>query len=100
MFLSGIDQILNTTGNVTPTKINRAMNLAQQCPGFIQATDSQPNARLLSEAAVAKGIIADVVVDVDPGIRRTGTPFGQSALQLGATCRSTTGSAFSRHALL
>ena len=82
MFLNGIDQILNTTGNVTPTKINRAMNLAQQCPGFIQATDSQPNARLLSEAAVAKGIVADVVVDVDPGIRRTGTPFGQSALQL------------------
>lgn len=82
MFLNGIDQILNTTGNVTPTKINRAMNLAQQCPGFIQATDSRPNARLLSEAAVAKGIVADVVVDVDPGIRRTGTPFGQSALQL------------------
>ena len=82
MFLNGIDQILNTTGNVTPTKINRAMNLAQQCPGFIQATDSQPNARLLSEAAVAKGIVADVVVDVDPGIRRTGTPFGQGALQL------------------
>lgn len=82
MFLNGIDQILNTTGNVTPTKINRAMNLAQQCPGFIQATDSQPNARLLSEAAVAKGIVADVVLDVDPGIRRTGTPFGQSALQL------------------
>jgi len=31
---------------------------------------------------VAKGIIADVVVDVDPGIKRTGTPFGQPALQL------------------
>lgn len=82
MFQNGIDRILNTTGNVTPTKINRAMNLRQQCPGFIQATDSQANARLLSEAAVAKGIIADVVVDVDPGIRRTGTPFGQPALQL------------------
>jgi D-serine deaminase-like pyridoxal phosphate-dependent protein len=82
MFQNGIDNILNTTGNVTPTKINRAMNLRQQCPGFIQATDSQANARLLSEAAVAKGIVADVVVDVDPGIRRTGTPFGQPALQL------------------
>ena len=82
MFRNGIDQILNTTGNVTPTKINRAMNLAQQCPGFIQATDSQSNARLLSEAAMAKNIIADVVVDVDPGIKRTGTPFGQPALQL------------------
>lgn len=82
MFQNGIDQILNTTGNVTPTKINRAMNLRAQCPGFIQATDSQANARMLSEAAVAKGIVADVVVDVDPGIRRTGTPFGQPALQL------------------
>jgi len=82
MFQNGIDQILNTTGNVTPTKINRAMNLRAQCPGFIQATDSEPNARLLSEAAVNMGIVADVVVDVDPGIRRTGTPFGQSALQL------------------
>lgn len=82
MFHSGIDQILNTTGNVTPTKINRAMNLRAQCPGFIQATDSPQNARMLSEAAVAMGIVADIVVDVDPGISRTGTPFGQPALQL------------------
>jgi len=82
MFQNGIDQILNTTGNVTPTKINRAMALRAQCPGFIQATDSEANARLLSEAAVAMGIVADVVVDVDPGIRRTGTPFGQPALRL------------------
>ena len=82
MFQNGIDQILNTTGNVTPTKIRRAMNLRAQCPGFIQATDSEPNARLLSEAAVNMGIVADVVVDVDPGIRRTGTPFGQPSLQL------------------
>lgn len=82
MFDNGIDRILNTTGNVTPTKINRAMQLRAQCPGFIQATDSAANARLLSEAAVAKGIMADIVVDVDPGIRRTGTPFGQPALEL------------------
>ena len=82
MFRNGIDQILCTTGNVTPTKIARAMRLRQQCQGFIQATDSQKNARLLSEAAVAFGVIADVVVDVDPGIKRTGTPFGKPALDL------------------
>lgn len=82
MFDNGIDRILNTTGNVTPTKINRAMQLRERCPGFIQATDSASNARLLSEAAVARGIVADIVVDVDPGIRRTGTPFGQPALEL------------------
>ena len=82
MFRNGIDQILCTTGNVTPTKIARAMRLRQQCQGFIQATDSQKNARLLSEAAVAFGVTADVVVDVDPGIKRTGTPFGKPALEL------------------
>ena len=82
MFQNGIDRILNTTGNVTPTKINRAMDLRALCPGFIQATDAPENARLLSAAAVAKGLVADVVVDVDPGIRRTGIPFGQPALQL------------------
>ncbi len=82
MFQNGLDRILNTTGNVTATKINRAMNLRQQCPGFIQATDSPQNARLLSEAAVARGIIADVVIDVDPGIRRTGIVPGQPALEL------------------
>jgi len=82
MFQNGINQILNTTGNVTATKINRAMTLRQQCPGFIQATDSPSNARMLSEAAVAMGIVADVVVDVDPGIRRTGIPFGRPAVEL------------------
>lgn len=82
MFDNGIEHILNTTGNVTPTKIKRAMDLRERCPGFIQATDSAANARLLSEAAVARGIVADVVVDVDPGIRRTGTPMGEPALRL------------------
>lgn len=82
MFQNGINEILMTTTNVTPTKINRAMALSENCPGFIQATDSMDNARLLSEAAVAKGLVADVVVDVDPGMGRTGTPPGQPALSL------------------
>ncbi len=82
MFRNGIDEILMTTTNVTPTKINRAMTLAEACPGFIQATDSMDNARLLSEAATARGLLADVVVDVDPGMGRTGAPPGQPALGL------------------
>jgi D-serine deaminase-like pyridoxal phosphate-dependent protein len=82
MFQNGINDILLTTTNVTPTKIRRAMNLRQACPGFIQATDSSENARLLSEAAQALGIVADVVVDVDPGGNRTGITPGQPALAL------------------
>jgi D-serine deaminase-like pyridoxal phosphate-dependent protein len=82
MFQNGIEDILMTTTNVTPTKIGRAMKLREQCAGFIQATDSAQNARLLSEAAQAMGIIADVVVDVDPGGHRTGITARQPALQL------------------
>jgi D-serine deaminase-like pyridoxal phosphate-dependent protein len=59
------------------------MNLRHANPLFIQATDSEQNARLLSEAAVSMGITADVVVDVDPGGHRTGITPGQPALALG-----------------
>lgn len=83
MFQHGIDAILMTTTNVTATKIRRAMNLRHANPQFIQATDSEQNARLLSEAAVSMGITADVVVDVDPGGHRTGITPGQPALALG-----------------
>jgi 3-hydroxy-D-aspartate aldolase len=65
MYQHGINEILMTTTNVTTTKIRRAMTLRQSCQEFIQATDSPSNARLLSEAAQAMGIVADVVVDVD-----------------------------------
>jgi 3-hydroxy-D-aspartate aldolase len=82
MFQNGIEDILMTTTNVTPTKIGRAMKLREQCAGFIQATDSAQNARLLSEAAQAMGITADVVIDVDPGGHRTGITARQPALEL------------------
>ena len=82
MYQHGINEILMTTTNVTTTKIRRAMTLRQSCQEFIQATDSPSNARLLSEAAQAMGIVADVVVDVDPGGHRTGITAGIPALEL------------------
>jgi 3-hydroxy-D-aspartate aldolase len=82
MYQHGINKILMTTTNVTTTKIRRAMTLRQSCQEFIQATDSPSNARLLSEAAQAMGIVADVVVDVDPGGHRTGITAGTPALEL------------------
>ncbi len=82
LYEHGIEQLLMTTSNVTPFKIRRAMNLRRRCDGFIQATDTAGNARDLSEAAQAAGIVADVVVDVDPGLHRTGAPPGQPALEL------------------
>jgi D-serine deaminase-like pyridoxal phosphate-dependent protein len=82
MYEHGIDEILMTTINATPFKITRAMNLRRQCSGFIQATDTPGNARHLSEAAEALGIVADVVLDIDSGGHRTGITPGQPALEL------------------
>ncbi len=82
LFDHGIEELLMTTINVTPFKINRAMHLRKQCPTFIQATDTADNARDLSEAAAAAGVEADVVVDVDPGGHRTGITAGAPALEL------------------
>jgi len=82
MLEHGIERVLMTTSNVTPFKIERAMGLRHWYPGFVQATDTPENARDLSEAAVAAGVTADVVVDVDPGGRRTGITPGRPALEL------------------
>ncbi len=82
MFEHGIEQILMTTVNVTPRKIRRAMHLKKWCTGFIQAVDNPANARDLSAAAAEAGVVADIVVDVDPGGHRSGITAGAPALEL------------------
>ena len=82
LFDHGVERLLMTTSNVTPFKIRRAMGLGKRCPDFIQATDTEANARMLAEAAGEAGITAEVVVDVDPGGRRTGITPGEPALAL------------------
>jgi D-serine deaminase-like pyridoxal phosphate-dependent protein len=82
MLEHGIERVLMTTANVTPFKIARAMQLTRRYPDFTQATDSPENARALSEAAGAAGVVADVVIDVDPGMHRTGVAPGAPALAL------------------
>jgi D-serine deaminase-like pyridoxal phosphate-dependent protein len=77
----GVDRILMTTANLAPGKIRRAMQLRKAHPHFIQAVDTEPNARDLSAAAKEAGIIADVVIDVAVGTR-TGIPAGADALAL------------------
>ncbi len=81
LFAGGIDKILMTTANVTPNKIRRAMRLRKMNPSFIQAVDYPQNARDLSDAAKAEGIVADVVIDVAVGTR-SGVPAGAQALAL------------------
>ncbi|HKB13176.1 MAG TPA: DSD1 family PLP-dependent enzyme [Vicinamibacterales bacterium] len=78
---SGIQSILMTTSNVSPSKIRRAMALRKTNPQFVQAVDHPDNARDLNDAAKAAGIVADVVIDVAIGTR-SGVPAGDRALAL------------------
>jgi len=79
---TGIEQVLMTTVNVTPRKIRRAMRLRKRYESFTQAVDTAANARDLSAAATEAGVVADIVVDIDPGGHRTGITAGAPALEL------------------
>ena len=82
MFEHGIEQVLMTTVNVTPRKIRRAMRLRKRYESFTQAVDTAANARDLSAAATEASVVADIVVDIDPGGHRTGITAGAPALEL------------------
>jgi D-serine deaminase-like pyridoxal phosphate-dependent protein len=77
----GVDRILMTTANLSANKIRRAMALRERQPTFVQAVDTERNARDLDEAARAAGVRADVVIDVAVGTR-SGIPAGPGALAL------------------
>jgi D-serine deaminase-like pyridoxal phosphate-dependent protein len=80
---AGIDRVCMTASNLSPNKIRRAMALRKSASGFIQAVDDEQNARDLSDAAKAAGVVADVVIDVAVGTR-SGIPPGDGALALAA----------------
>lgn len=77
----GIDRICMTTSNLSPQKIRRAMQLRKRTAQFIQATDTEQNARDLSAAAKEAGVTADVVIDVAVGTR-SGIPPDDGAVAL------------------
>jgi 3-hydroxy-D-aspartate aldolase len=81
LFANGVEKILMTTSNVTPSKIRRAMKIRKANRSFIQAVDNPRNAQDLSDAAKEAGLVADVVVDVAVGTR-SGVPADERAIAL------------------
>ena len=77
----GVDRICMTTANLSPAKIRRAMGLRKRSAHFIQAVDTDQNARDLSAAAREAGVTADAVIDVAVGTR-SGVPPGDEAIAL------------------
>ena len=81
LMAKGVDRICMTTGNLSPAKIRRAMQLRKKSSHFVQATDTEQNARDLSAAAREAGVTADVVIDVAVGTR-SGIPPDDTAVAL------------------
>src|SRR5919201_6540977 len=80
MAAAGIRGLLITTEVVTPGGIARLMRLLREAPDTMVVVDNPHNARALSHAAVASGVVVNVMVDVEVGGRRTGIQPGEPAV--------------------
>lgn len=83
MARAGLSGLLITSEQVGPNKIARLIRLTEQRPDTMSVVDSPEHAKELSEAAAAKKIVLNILVDIDPHGRRTGIEPGAKAEQLG-----------------
>jgi D-serine deaminase-like pyridoxal phosphate-dependent protein len=82
MISEGIQNILITSELVTPAKISRLAALSASSPGLMAVVDQTQAINDFSEAAEAKKVKLNVLVDIDGGRHRTGSPPGLPALRL------------------
>jgi 3-hydroxy-D-aspartate aldolase len=78
----GVQNILITSPVVTPQAIARAVALNGKISALRVVADNPDNVDALAAATSSAGQTLDVVVDIDPGIRRTGVPSADAALAL------------------
>lgn len=78
----GVNNILITSPVVTPQAIERLVKLNGKISDLRVVADNPDNVDALASAAQAAGKTLDIVVDIDPGIRRTGVPSPEAALAL------------------
>jgi D-serine deaminase-like pyridoxal phosphate-dependent protein len=79
---AGIDSILVTSPVVTGPAIARLVDLNSEIPGLISVCDNIAVAQRLAEAAVSRGKPLKLLVDIDPGLGRTGLRPGADAIAL------------------
>ncbi|KTD16777.1 DSD1 family PLP-dependent enzyme [Legionella jordanis] len=84
---NGVKGVLITSPVVTPYKIERLLHCIQQAPDSMVVVDSPQNVQDMEKAASAFKQIVPVLIDVDPGLGRTGVK-AESALELGRRVQS------------
>ena len=83
----GIPSLLITSPVVSPPAIRRLVELAARVAELIVVVDHPDNAAALAAAAGAERSL-DVLVDIDPGMRRTGVASAAAAVELARAIRA------------
>jgi len=78
----GIGGLLITSELVGADKIRRLVRLSARQPDTMSVVDHPGHAEQLDEAAAAAKLRLNVLIDIDPGSRRTGVPAGAPAKEL------------------
>ena len=78
----GISGLLITSEMVGRNKMERLVALTRRQPDTMSVVDDIAHARQLNDAAEAGGVRLNVLVDIDPMGRRTGTTAGDPAMEL------------------
>lgn len=78
MVAAGVRGILITCEMVGRDKVERLIRLTRRQPDTISVVDHADHARQLSDAASAARVNLNLLIDIDPGMRRTGIPAGEA----------------------
>lgn len=78
----GIGGLLITSPVAAPAAIERLAALAGRSPGLMAVVDHADVAQAIDRALAAAGTMLDVIIDIDPGLRRTGVPSADHAVAL------------------
>jgi D-serine deaminase-like pyridoxal phosphate-dependent protein len=81
----GIEGLLITSPVTAPMAIERLTALAGRASGLMATVDNPDVARRIDHALAAAGATLDVLIDIDPGIRRTGVGSPEAAVELAQT---------------
>ncbi len=82
MSAAGVKGLLITSELVGKPKVERLIKLVRRAPDTMTVVDDADHAKQLSDAAAAAKLSLNVMIDVDPGGRRTGVPPGEKAIAL------------------
>ncbi|WP_428685557.1 DSD1 family PLP-dependent enzyme [Sphingopyxis sp.] len=78
----GVNGILITSPVAAPRAIERLASLAKRAKGLMATIDHSAVAERINVALAAEGATLDVIIDIDPGIARTGVASAEAAVAL------------------